>query len=150
MVLREIIFRGKRIDNGKWVEGIPVQITINCYEKGVEIIEKEGIEYDELDYYHPSFSSYRVIPETVGQYTGLTDKNGVKIFEGDVCRFREWTNGDMCWVGKVHYEHQQFVISGGKNKECPTEFLLVMSRFIPENIEVIGNIHDNPELLEVK
>jgi uncharacterized phage protein (TIGR01671 family) len=90
---------------------------------------------------------HEVIPETVGQYTGLTDKNGKKIFEGDICRFREWSKGDMCWIGKVHYEHQQFVISGDRNKECEGTFTLVMSRFIPENIEIIGNIHDNPELL---
>ena len=92
---------------------------------------------------------YQVLPETVGQFTGLTDKNGKKIFEGDVCKFREWDNGEMCWIGHVHFEHCQFIISGGANKECPSEFYLVLSRFSPENIEVIGNIHDNPELLEV-
>lgn len=135
-VMREILFRGKRVDNGEWVEGnlfvpdkadTPTQICI-----GTNIIR---ITYD-------------IIPETIGQYTGLTDKNGKKIFEGDVCRFREWSQGDMCWIGKVHYEYQQFVISGDKNEECESPFTLVMSRFISENIEVIGNIHDNPELLK--
>ena len=134
--MREILFRGKRVDNGEWVEGnlfvpdkadTPTQICI-----GTNIIR---ITYD-------------IIPETIGQYTGLTDKNGKKIFEGDVCRFREWSQGDMCWIGKVHYEYQQFVISGDKNEECESPFTLVMSRFISENIEVIGNIHDNPELLK--
>ena len=134
--MREILFRGKRSDNGEWVDGnlfipdkedTPTQICI-----GTNIIR---ITFD-------------VVPETVGQFTGLTDKNGKKIFEGDICRFREWSKGDMCWIGKVHYEYQQFVISGDKNKECESPFTLVMSRFIPENIEIIGNIHDNPELLK--
>lgn len=95
-------------------------------------------------------NKYAVNAETVGQFTGLTDKNGKNIFEGDICKFREWSKGDMCWVGKVHYEYQQFVISGNPNKECESPFTLVMSRFVPENIEIIGNIHDNPELLEEK
>lgn len=134
--MREILFRGKRIDNGEWVEGL---YTENCisYASGFAIIE---------DYYE----KYEVKRDTVGQYSGLTDKNGKKIFEGDICKFREWDKGDMCWIGKVHYEHQQFVISGGPNEECATTFTLCMSRFIPENIEVIGNVYDNPELLEVK
>ena len=137
--MREILFRGKSSDNGNWIEG--------------SMIVGRDLESGELIYLISPLSAYytevkKVILETVGQYTGLTDKNGNKIFEGDVCRFREWSKGDMCWIGKVHYEHQQFVISGNPNKECESEFLLVMSRFIPENIEIIGNIHDNPELLE--
>ena len=131
--MREILFRGKTPD-GLWVEGYLV-----CYPTfdSVQII------------FDSAFAGSReVIPETVGQFTGLTDKKGKKIFEGDVCRFREWEHGAMCWIGKVHYEHQQFVISGNPNKECESPFTLVMSRFIPKNIEVIGNIHDNPELLK--
>ena len=131
--MREILFRGKTLER-EWVQGDLSQHTTG--KKFIRCKNKNAL------------CSYEVIPETVGQYTGLTDKNGKKIFEGDICRFREWSNGDMCWIGKVHYEHQQFVISGNPNKECGSEFLLVMSRFIPENIEVIGNIHDNPELLK--
>ena len=128
--MREILFRGKNA-GGEWIEGFPMIFTDNF----VQIC-------------NPFIHNKTVYPETVGQYTGLCDKNGKKIFEGDICRFREWSNGDMCWIGKVHYEHQQFVISGNPNKECESEFLLVMSRFIPENIEIIGNIHDNPEQLK--
>lgn len=143
--MREILFRGKRIDDGEWVVGL--------FIKDFEIYGHKDEHSYIVTHKHPSgcFGNdiyFEVIPETVGQYTGLTDKNGTKIFEGDICRFREWSKGDMCWVGKVHYEHQQFVISGNPNKECESEFLLVMSRFIPENIEIIGNIHDNPELMK--
>ena len=130
--MREILFRGKRLDNGEWEYGFIVKM-FGAYH----IIDKD----DEN-------TAYEVIPETVGQYTGLKDKNGKRIFEDDVCRFREWSNGEMCWVGKVHWEHQQFMVSGGPNQECETMFELCLSRFISENIEVIGNITDNPELLE--
>lgn len=134
--MREILFRGKLVDNGKWVEGLYTENIIS-HASGFVFIE---------DYYE----KYDVERDTVGQYIGLKDKNDKTIFEGDICKFREWDRGDMCWIGKVHYEHQQFVISGGPNEECATSFTLCMSRFIPENIEVIGNIYDTPELLEVK
>lgn len=133
--MREIIFRGKRLDNGEWVEG---NLFVSDTDGSTYILagsRRVTIEWE-------------VDPGTVGQYTGLKDKNGKKIFEGDVCRFREWSKGEMCWIGKVHFEHQHFMISGGPNKECETMFELCMSRFIPENIEVIGNIHDNSELIK--
>lgn len=149
--MRKILFRGKSIvantpsTPGYWMEGnlfhqtqSPYGETVSCYHilDGNKFIDG------------PDCNS-EVWPETVGQFTGLTDKNGKKIFEGDICKFREWNRGDMCWNGKVRYEYQQFVISGAPNKECATPFTLCMSRFIPENIEVIGNVYDNPELLEV-
>lgn len=140
--MREILFRGKT-EKGEWVEGAYYHQTEFYGDKCDYryIIESS----DEIEDNMMIVS--RVIPETVGQYTGLCDKNGKKIFEGDICRFQEWERGDMCWIGKVHYEYQQIVISGGKNKECKTPFTLAMSRFVPKNIEIIGNIHDTPELL---
>lgn len=136
--MREILFRGKRTDNGEWVFGMPWifkdHACICPWKKGM-------CKYDTG--YFPVF----VKPKTIGQYIGLTDQNDEKIFEGDICRFREWDKGEMCWIGKIHYEHQQFVISGGANKECETSFLIPMSRFISENIEVIGNIYEHPALL---
>lgn len=140
--MREIIFRGKRIDNGEWVYGSLFVGFKKCY------ICPEAIAMYNFDGALCLGGFIEVDPSTVGQYIGQEDTNGEMIFDGDVCRFREWSNGEMCWVGKVHWEHQQFMISGGPNKECETMFELCMSRFIPENIEVIGNIHDNPELIK--
>lgn len=142
--MREILFRGKRIDNGEWIEGY---LVVREYPK-THYIVVSTLGTDKSAINNMIATAYEVDPETVGQYTGLPDKNGKKIFEGDICRFREWSKGEMCWVGKVHWEHQQFIIAGGPNKECETMFELRMSRFIPEDIEIIGNIHDNPELLE--
>ena len=138
--MREILFRGKDVRTGYWKEGSLVREWL-----GVDIgytIRDVPDRFNQI-----AFRSI-VDPKTIGQYTGLTDKDGKKIFEGDVCKFREWDNGEMCWIGHVHFEHCQFIISGRANKERSSDFYLVLSRFSPENIEVIGNIHDNPELLE--
>jgi uncharacterized phage protein (TIGR01671 family) len=155
MANREILFRGKCTDTGRWYEGqyIHLHKTTYCFKEDYDRNPDNDIHqivFEEMmDWGLPNrHLRADVLPETVGQYTGLTDKNGKKIFEGDICRFREWSKGDMCWIGKIHYEHQQFVISGEKNKECESPFLLVMSRFTSENIEVVGNIHDNPELIK--
>ena len=147
--MREILFRGKRLQGGDWVEGYFFKSDIN--KRSRESGKATLIFTPDCDTFitvPECNNSFMVVSDTVGQYTGLKDKNGERIFEDDVCRFREWSKGEMCWVGKVHWEHQQFMISGGPNKECETMFELCLSRFISENIEVIGNVHDNPELLE--
>lgn len=129
--MREILFRGKRVDTGSWLYG-----DLRHWPSGAVGIHCEV-----------THNTIKVIPETVGQYTGLTDRNGKRIFEGDICCFKEWNEGKMCWVGEVKYAHQQFIISGGANEECEVPFVLQLSRFIPECIEVIGNVHDNPDLI---
>lgn len=124
--MREILFRGKPLENlhGKFIYG----------SLGV-------IDTDLCAIYHcfefTDDEMLLVVLESVGQYIGLTDKNGKKIFEGDIVKYK---NSSPC---KIAYIDSQFVMMW-KN------FYRNFERVYDDEIEVIGNIHDNPELLEVK
>lgn len=116
--MREIIFRGKRIDNGQWIYGYPVK-----YPDG------------EIFIYTP-YSTWKVIPETVGQYTGLTDKNGKKIFEGDMVR-----DADTGKIFEIIYSRHMFL-------RYEREPMYMFYTLDGDVIEVIGNIYDSPELVK--
>lgn len=142
--MREILFRGKT-ESSEWVYGYLSASRLNTYPDGFEIISVDGINYDELDGYMPDFISHGVIPETVGQYTGLTDKTGKKIFEGDICQIKgisyidetpfvvEWNNEYSGWFWK------DLNITPATDTITP---------HIAKTAKVIGNIHDNPELVK--
>ena len=126
--MREILFRGKCKTDNEWVYGFPY------------VTRKNAVK---INWYCSEFGSMRtdeVEPETVGQYTGLTDKNGKKIFDGDIVE---------CVSGG-----EQAVISWLKYSAC---FGLSFDGwccgfddydFSPNDFKVIGNIHDNPEILQ--
>ena len=126
--MREILFRGKRTVNGKWVEGYAFK------QRNPENIEESYIRVHETD--------FNVIPETVSQFTGLADKNGRKIFEGDIVRY-----GDGIY--RVIFEQRNGTAYFGiAISEIETWYF---GNNVPaKQMEVIGNICDNPELLEVK
>ena len=133
--MREILFRGKRADNGQWVNGF----YAHELQGGHFISADEGAWYD-----GPMLSYVEVIPETVGQYTGLDDKNGVKIFEGDVLHW------DSHWGWYVGYENGAF-------RRIPLDDIQRINwQHYPlkqeglETWEISGNIHDNPELMGEK
>ena len=125
--IREVIFRGKRTDNGKWVKGYLYITHIGSHEIGSYDAE---INIERL--------TFDVIPETVGQYTGLTDKNGVRIFEGDIVSLVKHDG----LIYKVVYVPCRYELVNSKGVNC-----FVLDIYKSENIEVIGNIYDNPELL---
>lgn len=133
--MKEILFRGKRVDNGEWVEGDLLRSRGKCY------IHMHTDPFDYLGELSGFIKMYEVEPHTVRQYTGLKDKNGKKIFEGDIIEYEK---------DGATYEII-FVKENGITKFC--------SKFIPDGSlgyinedrdKVIGNIYDNPELLEVK
>ena len=136
--MREILFRGKRTDNGEWIEGAyckhdTVKICLSSDDpKTKHLIIADGF----CDWgFEPPLNGYEVDPTTIGQYTGLKDKNGKRIFEADIL----W-NGYICVVkyGKLNCACCDGVygwhFDGGDIR-------------LHELYEVIGNIHDNPELI---
>jgi uncharacterized phage protein (TIGR01671 family) len=127
--MREILFRGKRIDNGEWVEGYYTKVKWYLDGKKKHII----FPLDVAIFPRAEVSEYvEVIPETVGQYTGLTDKNGKKIFEGDIV-----TNS--CGRKKTveFYDSRYYPFIAFPEYNCWDE----------KECEVIGNIHINPDLV---
>ena len=125
--MREILFRGKRIDNGDLVEGA----FLNDRDGAFYICHTvSDISYGDSGNRRRIGCWYNVDPSTVGQYTGLKDKNGNKIFEGDILALR---NGIP---RVVRFEDGAFVL---ENTAIPMRFA--------NKFEVIGNITDNPELL---
>ena len=132
--MREILFRGKRTFNGEWVEGYYVHLTNESINKHRIYTDYVETDFGELT------THYEVAPDTVGQYTGLTDKNGVRIFEGDVVSY----NNSLHEVVFVHkYGNAYFGIVFEDRLE-----IWPFSPSVPASIMlVIGNIHDNPELL---
>lgn len=128
--MREILFRGKRTDNSEWVYGN------YC---GAEYLTTKGIEHLIIEVPR-SGSSAKVLPETVGQYIGVTDINGKPIFEGDIVKY-----GDT--IHKVVFEQRNgtayFGLVYNELETLPFGHYQDLKQ-----IEVIGNIHDNPELLK--
>ena len=140
---REILFRGKRVDNGEWVHGKGLQqwkdelgdeiVAIFTYiVKSEKYIKKEG-RY--TLYYVP------VKAETLGQYTGLKDKNGNKIFEGDIVIIGEKLKTKVVYYDGAFRMQSEF----SPTPTDTTDMGYMMREF---SVRIIGNIHDNPELLK--
>lgn len=143
--MREMLFRGKRVRDGEWVEGFYVNVPEHYkYEMSGEsyiVSINNGLFME-------------VISETVGEYTGLTDKNGKRIFEGDIVRLYD-TWGE--WRAVVEFGNPNGNYSWGwqlkpiSRTDANTDILCwVEMEEAGAFCEVIGNIHDNPELLEVE
>ena len=126
--MREILFRGKRIDNGEWVEGA----FLNDRDGAFYICPSvSDISYGDGGERRRIGCWYKVDPSTVGQHTGMKDKNGTQIFEGDILSI--WNDRNDVVV----FEDGAFDL---EKTSIPMRFA--------NKFEVIGNITDNPELLE--
>ena len=147
--MREILFKAKRKDNGEWAEGY--------YLPGMKLPGYDG----ENDFIVMSDGDYFAInPITLCQYTGLTDKNGKKIWENDILRYSYDYDGSPFLkdgeeikyrVGAVFWSEWRgsWAVCGRGNKKCTNNDVFKYNRN-PNRTEVIGNIFDNPELLEVE
>ena len=138
--MREILFRGKTTKKEQeihafhnvWVEGDLIKNRYkwhihpksNCFRSEKELAK--------------CMIAHEVIPETVGQFTGLTDKNGKKIFEGDIIKL--YLRDDVTTVGEIRYSEEDCRFKFWEDFEYPYGF------DITTPFEVIGNIHDNPDL----
>ena len=153
--MREILFRGKRLQGGNWVEGYFFKSDINKREresgKATMIFTPDCDTFIMVPECHNSFM---VVSDTVGQYTGLDDKNGKRIFEGDILNIAKIADGlggyyqppldyhvnvvvkwDLCaWMWETLCDDKRYITfpDAWCHYEC----------------EIIGNVHDNPELLE--
>ena len=136
---REILYRGKRTDNGEWVEGW-VTSQFKKHTEGELLTRIQSNVF--------GVGEHLVDTETVGEYTGLTDKNGKKIFEGDIIICKKEICGnfiDSCVeIGFVEMKHGAFGLHRKQGYYRPFKDWLEDYEY-----EIIGNIHDNPELLEV-
>ncbi len=139
--MREILFKAKRKDNGEWVEGNLITNERNENQKYI------GYIFDERNGVIEDFDLVEVIPDTICQYTGLTDKNGKKIWENDICDRKE-KHPEIVTYNKGDWQ-LDYSYALGKEKHfsaCNLGFYACER----ECVEVIGNVFDNPELLEVK
>lgn len=136
--MREILFRGKSVEDGKWFTGQLLRLKSSVSEKELNVIV-EGCEWDDSDEWFNIFKMAKIVPETVGQFTGFTDKNGKRIFEGDIIRKTNKGRHSEIFTANIHtdFRVKEEVYYG------PFEHLTESCEY-----EIIGNIHDNPELLK--
>lgn len=140
--MREILFRGKRTDCGEWVEGYLNQhrgrVIFDCCCNAINANDyyiNDWTEKLDTDLYG---CVYKVDPETVGQYTGLTDKNGTKIFEGDILTIE---NEGVYAAIKYNESNAAFYVEDEDHEDY-------LGEAWETDVVIIGNIHDNPELLQ--
>lgn len=131
--MREIKFRAKRADNGAWVYGDLTHVQKICT---VEEVQGNGRRSEPV----VSVANYDVDEETIGQYTGLKDRDGDEIYEGDILCFRD-TKG-VSYRFEVVYEDGAFCFSHYRERAFTELRHHNLNKYI-----VNGNIHDNPELL---
>ena len=131
--MREILFRGKRLDNGEWVFGM-----LGQYHDGI----KATIIDNHFGVFENTVELVCVAPENVGQYTGLNDKNGQRIFEGDILLLDDMKGivnyGTGCFCVKLPSPNYLYLNNPAID--------MVLNEY--PGLEIIGNVHDNPELLK--
>ena len=134
--MREILFKAKRIDNGEWVEGYYLRDQYHRGGKDIIFYRKDS----------DRFTVYTDIidPETLCQFTGLYDKNGNKIWENDILM----AHLDESYPEDATYEIVEWNVAGWVGHETGSTDRQYLDKFDLEHFEVVGNIFDQPELLQ--
>ena len=140
---REILFRGKRVDNGEWVYGRGLQQCKDELGNEIVAIFKNVVKSKNCIKKKGRYTLYYVPvkAETLGQYTGLKDKNGNKIFEGDIVIIGEKLKTKVVYYDGAFRMQSEF----SPTPTDTTDMGYMMREF---SVRVIGNIHDNPEILK--
>lgn len=139
---REILFRGKRVDNGEWVYGRGLQQCKDELGNEIVAIFKDVVKSEKYIKKEGRYTLYYapVKAETLGQYTGLKDKNGNKIFEGDIVTIGNNLKAVVIWFNGSFRLQDEL-----SSKATYLDDIGVIMR--DYDVQVIGNIHDNPELM---
>lgn len=144
--MREILFRGKWIYNGEWVEGYYCKISETTYafaedyERNPIPVHHYILQETMTDWGLPNrFNQYEIDPETLCQYTGLKDKNGKQIYENDIVRIE---NSIDEGIGNIEFYGGMWYVEGK-----PSNSIYDILEYDDADVEVIGNIFDNPELI---
>lgn len=135
--MREILFKAKRIDNNEWVEGYYTECRGEAFI-GIDISSMFEI------FCPPVIRWFKVSSETLCQFTGLCDKNGKKIWENDILM----AHLDESYPEDVVYETVEWGVAGWVGHETDSTDREYLGEFDLEHYEVVGNIFDNPELLQ--
>ena len=140
--MREILFRGKRVNNGEWVYGYYVKANSHYHLHGIHADYIITLATSNGGYLTPTIK-YAIDPATIGQYTGMTGRDYKKLFEGDIVQYHCCPNGNICEPEIIIFGE-----SGWQTKSIKLAVADELNLMVARGYEVIGNIFDNPELLK--
>jgi uncharacterized phage protein (TIGR01671 family) len=144
--VKEFRFRGKRVDDGKWVYG---GVFTDAYGDAYIVVNEEEIHGDAPPAIELYVMEYKVDRKTVGQWTGLQDTNSCDIYEDDI--LRAWESDTSYWTGRVYrHESGEWKVRLFRGTRWAEDALWIILRHGFRKVERIGNTHDNPKLLEVR
>ena len=137
--MRDILFRGQTRRKGEYIVNMAGDKCESHWVYGGIFPQNKDGDFAIIYQQEPEIRKFTVYADTVGQYTGLTDKNGTKIFEGDIVSLRKCNE----LIYKVVYDNFRFELHNKNDIAC-----YVLRIYKSKDLEIIGNIHDNPELLK--